>query len=170
MDLLLALSSVLSDSAGLAALLVVGLLGMAWLTSDDLIKNLVALGVLDSAGNVNIRRTVAAAAASQAVTALANGTIYVGAVDAVFTLPKSVVGRSLQFTFITGVASAGVGLRVAPFLGDVISGAGFTAVASEAAQNSGATDVIGDQIVVTENGLGTGWVATNRIGTWAKAA
>jgi hypothetical protein len=164
-----ALAALVSEHAGLLMVLAVGLvLGMSWLTQDNLVASLISLGILDATGAVNIRRIVNDAAPTQAVTALMNGQTFVGVVDAVFTLPKAVANRGLRYVFICGVASAGAGLTVNPNAADFISGYGLTAVVNKGIQDTGATDVVGDQIVVTENAAGTGWLVTDKIGTWAK--
>jgi len=126
-----------------------------------------------SVGKVNL------AAATQTLTAAQSGQTFVGAVDAVFTLPaasSSLAG--VWYRFITGALSAGTGLSVSPAAADNIYGAvtddtsalsvAITAADDKDLINTGATDVVGDRIEVVCDG--TNWLITDVHGIWAREA
>ncbi len=110
---------------------------------------------------------VNSAAATQTLTAAQSGQTFVGAVDAVFTLPATAtVGAGVHYHIVTGVASAGTGLRVTANAADDIFAAGVDTAAGGSITNSGATDVIGDHVTLVSTGAGR-WVGINSRGTWA---
>jgi hypothetical protein len=113
-------------------------------------------------------REVNLAAASQSLVKSQTHQIFICVVDAVMTLPLcSTELKGVGYTFVCGALSAGTGLDVTPQAADNIYGAGLTAVDDESIINSGATDVVGDQVTLVCDG--TNWLVTNIIGTWAKA-
>lgn len=117
-----------------------------------------------------LKRTVNLAAATQALTAAQSGQKFVGAVDAVFTLPAAAAGtKGVWYEFETGALSAGTGLSVSPAAADHIRGNGLTAVDNKDLINSGATDRLGDMVRIYCDGV-DGWVVEHVIGTWAKEA
>jgi hypothetical protein len=141
-------------------------LGMAWLTEDMLVKSLIALGLLNSVGGSSFPAVLAAP--SQTLGIPQSGKTFVGVVDAVFQLPKAVANRGLSYTFICGVASAGAGMIISPDAADFIGGYALTVVVNKDLINTPATDVVGDQVTITENAAGTGWLITSKIGIFAK--
>ena len=117
---------------------------------------------------VGLVEIVNLAAATQTVAKNQTNEIFIGVVDAVFTLPLATADLSgIRYTFVTGVASASTGVVLTPGTGDAIFGGGLTAVADESLTNTGATDVLGDQVTVVCDG--TGWLITQLVGIWAKA-
>jgi hypothetical protein len=115
-----------------------------------------------------LRRTINLAAATQTLTAAQSGQRFVGAVDAVFTLPAAAAGtKGVWYEFECGAVSAGVGLSISPAAADHIRGAGLTSVDNKDLINSGATDVLGDSARIYCDGV-DGWVIEALIGTWAK--
>lgn len=139
-------------------------------------KTITASGAITASGGVvgNISGTAGTlklgstnlAAGTQAVTVAQTGQIFIGAVDAVFTLPLATVGAGVYFTFVTGVASAGTGLRVTAVTPDDIFGAGVDTAAAGSITNSGATDVIGDTVTLVSDGVSR-WTAVVARGIWA---
>lgn len=138
----------------------------------------------DSAGNVVLRLdgtspTLAGAAtkhivnlgaATQALTAAMTGQRFVGAVDAVFTLPAvAVANTGVSFTFECGALSAGTGLKISPAAADYIGGNNLSITANKGLINDGATDRLGDSVRIYSNGT-TGWIIEAIIGTWSKEA
>jgi hypothetical protein len=138
----------------------------------------------DTAGNVIARldatsptlaglaskRIVNLAAATQALTADQTGQKFVGAVDAVFTLPAAAVALTgVSYEFECGAVSAGVGLSISPAAADHIRGNGLTSTDDKDLINTGATDRLGDSVRVYCDGV-DGWVIDSVIGTWAKEA
>lgn len=116
------------------------------------------------------KRTVNLAAATQALTAAQSGQKFVGAVDAVFTLPAAAAAtKGVWYEFETGALSAGTGLSVSPAAADHIRGNGLTAVDDKDLINTGATDRLGDSVRLYCDGV-DGWVIEAVIGTWAKQA
>jgi hypothetical protein len=117
-----------------------------------------------------VRRKVNLAAATQALTAAQSGEKFVGAVDAVFTLPAAAAGtKGVWFEFETGALSGGTGLSISPAAADHIRGNGLTSVDDKDLINSGATDQLGDSVRLYCDGV-DGWVIDSIIGTWAKEA
>jgi hypothetical protein len=125
--------------------------------------------VLDANGQVSgIRRTVNLAAATQTLTAAQSGQKFVGAVDAVFTLPAAAAGtKGVWYEFECGALSAGTGLSVSPAAADHVRGNGLTSVDNKDLINSGATDRLGDMVRLYCDGV-DGWVIEAVLGTWAK--
>lgn len=115
-------------------------------------------------------RTVNLAAATQALTAAQSGQKFVGAVDAVFTLPAAAAAtKGVWYEFETGALSGGTGLSISPAAADHIRGNGLTAVDDKDLINTGATDRLGDSVRIYCDGV-DGWVIEAVIGTWAKQA
>lgn len=137
------------------------------------------LRFLDSSGNVvaeiattgvGTRRTVNLAAATAALTAEQSGQRFVGAVDAVFTLPAAdATTKGVWYEFETGALSAGTGLSISPAAADHIRGNGLTSVDNKDLINTGATDRLGDSARIYCDGV-DGWVIEAVVGTWAKEA
>jgi hypothetical protein len=118
-------------------------------------------------------RKVNLAAASQTLTRAQSGEKFVGAVDAVFTLPAaSAAMAGVWYEFETGAVSSGTGLSISPAAADAVAGNGLTAVVNKDLINSGATDRLGDSVRIYCTGVaGTNaWVIESIIGTWAKEA
>lgn len=116
------------------------------------------------------RLTVNLAAATQTLTAAQSGTMFVGAVDAVFTLPAAAAGtKGVWYIISCGAASSGTGLSISPNASDNIRGAGLSATDNKDLINTGATDVIGDSATIVCDGA-DGWIITALSGTWAKEA
>lgn len=114
------------------------------------------------------KREVNLAAASQALTAAQSGQKFVGAVDAVFTLPAAAAGtKGVWYEFECGALSTGTGLSISPAAADHIRGNGLTAVDDKDLINSGGSDRLGDMVRLYCDGS-TGWVIEHVIGTWAK--
>jgi hypothetical protein len=117
-----------------------------------------------------LRKKVNLAAATQTLTAAQSGQKFVGAVDAVFTLPAAAAGtKGVWFEFECGAVSAGVGLSISPAAADHIRGNGLTAVDDKDLINAGATDRLGDAVRLYCDGV-DGWVIEGIIGTWSKEA
>lgn len=130
----------------------------------------VGVGALSSDGPVKGLRKVNLAAATQALTAQQSGEKFVGAVDAVFTLPAAAAAlKGVWYEFETGALSVGVGLSVSPAAADHIRGNGLTSVDDKDLINTGATDRLGDMVRLYCDGV-DGWVIEAVIGTWAKQA
>lgn len=116
------------------------------------------------------RLKVSLAAATQALTAAQSGERFVGAVDAVFTLPAAASATAgVWYDFETGALSAGTGLSISPAAADHIRGNGLTSVDNKDLTNTGATDRLGDSVRLYCDGV-DGWVIDAIIGTWAKEA
>lgn len=120
------------------------------------------------------RRKVNLAAATQTLTAAQSGQKFVGAVDAVFTLP-SAAGSGMAgvwYEFECGSLSSGTGLSISPNAADAIGGDGLTVVLDKDLINSGATDRLGDSVRIYCTGVAgaTAWRIETIIGTWAKEA
>ncbi len=114
------------------------------------------------------KRKVNLAAATQALTAAQSGERFVGAVDAVFTLPAaSADTKGVWYEFECGALSTGTGLSISPAAADSIRGNGLTAVDDKDLINSGATDRLGDSVRIYCDGV-VGWVIEAIVGTWAK--
>jgi hypothetical protein len=115
-----------------------------------------------------MKRKVNLAAATQALTAAQSGEKFVGAVDAVFTLPAAAAAtKGVWYEFETGALSTGVGLSISPAAADHIRGNGLTSTDDKDVVNSGATDRLGDMARVYCDGV-DGWVIEQVVGTWAK--
>ena len=111
---------------------------------------------------------VSVKAANYPVVAADSGTLFIGnAADVVFTLPATING--LVFGFFTGVASAGTGTSVSPNADDRIFAKGISAEDDKDLINSGATDAVGDLVVLVGDGS-FGWYMVEQLGTWAKEA
>ena len=125
--------------------------------------------VLGTANEISgIRRKVNLAAATQTLTAAMSGEKFVGAVDAVFTLPAAAAGtKGVWYEFECGAVSAGTGLSISPNASDHIRGNGLTSTDDKDLINSGATDRLGDSVRLYCDGA-EGWVIEEIIGTWAK--
>lgn len=125
--------------------------------------------VLGAASEVSgIRRKVNLAAASQVLTAAQSGELFVGAVDAVFTLPAAGAGtKGVFYEFECGALSVGTGLSISPNAADHIRGNGLTAVDDKDLINSGGSDRLGDYVRIYCDGV-DGWVIQSILGTWAK--
>ena len=118
----------------------------------------------------NKRTKVSLAAATQTLTVIQSGEKFVGAVDAVFTLPAaSPSNRGVWYEFETGALSAGTGLSISPAAADHIRGAGLTSTDNKDLINTGATDRLGDMVRIYSDGV-DGWVIDMIIGTWSKEA
>lgn len=118
-------------------------------------------------------RTVNLAAATQTLTAAQSGQKFVGAVDAVFTLPAAAAATlGVWYEFETGAVSSGTGLSISPVAADAVAGNGLTSVVNKDLINSGASDRLGDSVRMYCTGVsGTNaWVIDSIIGTWAKEA
>ncbi len=126
--------------------------------------------VTATAAELNAIRTVNLAAATQTLTAAQSGEKFVGAVDAVFTLPAAGAStKGVWYEFECGALSTGVGLSISPAAADHIRGNGLTSVDNKDLINSGATDRLGDMARLYCDGV-DGWVIEAIIGTWAKEA
>lgn len=121
-------------------------------------------------GVSGIRRIVNLAAATQILTALQSGQKFVGAVDAVFTLPAAAAGtKGVWYEFECGSLSTGTGLSISPNASDNVRGNGLTALDDKDLINSGASDRLGDSVRIYCDGV-DGWVIETIVGTWAKEA
>lgn len=119
-------------------------------------------------GALNFKRTVEIKTAAYTLTAADSGKIFLAnaAASVVFTLPSTVLG--LQFTIVCMTAtSSGAGTSFSPAAADKIMGNAFTAADDKDAQNTAATDVVGDTMTVVGDGV-DGWYITNVIGIWAR--
>lgn len=119
------------------------------------------------------RHEVNLAAATQTLTAAQTGQKFVGAVDAVFTLPSAALTpRGTWYEFECGAVSGGTGLSVSPNAADAIGGNGLTVVLDKDLINSGASDRLGDMVRIYCTGVAgaTAWRIEAVIGTWAKEA
>ena len=119
------------------------------------------------------RREVNLAAATQTLTPAQTGQKFVGAVDAVFTLPSAAATpRGTWYEFECGALSGGTGLSVSPNAADAIGGNGLTVVLDKDLINSGASDRLGDMVRIYCTGVAgaTAWRIEAIIGTWAKEA
>ena len=127
--------------------------------------------VLDADKGISgIRRVVNLAAATQALTAAQSGQRFVGAVDAVFTLPAAAAAtKGVEYEFETGAVSGGTGLSISPAAADHIRGNGLTSTDDKDLVNTGATDRLGDSVRIYCDGV-DGWVIEAVVGTWAKQA
>jgi hypothetical protein len=118
-----------------------------------------------------IRRKVNLAAATQTLTAAQSGEKFVGAEDAVFTLPAAAAAtKGVWYEFETGALSGGTGLSISPAAADAIGGNGLSVTVDKDLINSGATDRLGDSVRIYCTGTtgATAWRIESIIGTWAK--
>lgn len=135
---------------------------------DPTLLQAVGSGVISNIKRYDDRRALNLAAASQTLKINQSGQLFIGAVDAVFTLPaasastKGMIGR-----FMCGADSSGTGLSISPNASDHIRGNGFTSVDDKDLINSGGSDRVGDYVEIVCDGV-DGWVITSIIGTWAK--
>lgn len=122
------------------------------------------------AGNVSghpLSQTINLAAATQTLRFEQSGERFVGAEDAVFTLPAaSSVGKGCWFDFECGALSTGTGLSISPASTNHIRGNGLTSTDDKDLINTGATDRLGDSVRIYCDG--SDWVIAAVIGTWAK--
>lgn len=149
----------------------VTLIRSSWESGNLVFRDLAGtlIAQFTSAGGFAGKRIVNLAAATQALTADQSGQKFVGAVDAVFTLPAIATALTgVWYEFECGALSAGTGLSISPAAADAIRGSGLTAVVNKDLINSGASDVLGDSVRIYCNG--TAWVIDAIIGTWAKEA
>ena len=120
------------------------------------------------------RRKVNLAAASQTLTAAQSGEKFVGAVDAVFTLPAAGGAgmAGVWYEFECGALSTGTGLSISPAAADAIGGNGLTVTVDKDLINSGASDRLGDSVRIYCTGVtgATAWRIETIVGTWAKEA
>lgn len=126
---------------------------------------------LESALEELSKHEVNLAAATQTLTALLTGQKFVGAVDAVFTLPASAPAlKGVWFEFECGALSSGTGLSISPAAADAIGGNGLGVVVDKDLINSGASDRLGDMVRIYCTGAtgATAWRIEAIIGTWAK--
>jgi len=105
---------------------------------------------------------------SGALSVAMSGRLCIAVVDAVFTLPAPTAG--VWYTIWTGVASAGTGVVVtatSTLIQAKVSNAAAAAAITNATSitNSGATDIVGDQVTIRSDG--TRWFVTSQSGTWA---
>lgn len=118
------------------------------------------------------RRVVNLAAATQTLTAKQTGQKFVGAVDAVFTLPAAAGAnmKGVWYEFECGALSSGTGLSISPAAADAIGGNGLTVTVDKDLINSGATDRLGDMVRIYCTGVtgATAWRIEQIVGTWAK--
>ena len=122
---------------------------------------------------IGTRRVVHLAAATQNLTAAQSGEKFVGAVDAIFTLPAAANDPDMEgvwYEFECGALSTGVGLSISPAAADAIGGNGLTVTVNKDLINSGASDRLGDMVRIYCTGVtgATAWRIENVIGTWAK--
>lgn len=113
------------------------------------------------------------AAGTQTLSPNQSGQHFIGAVDAVFTLPLSDANtKGVTYTFVCGALSSGTGLSISPNAADAIYGNGLTATLDKDLINSGASDRLGDSVTIIGSGVAgaTAWRITNVVGTWAKEA
>lgn len=96
-------------------------------------------------------------------------TIMADAADLVVALPATAAG--LQFRFILGPngLSTGTGLSLSPVAADYITGNGLTATDNKDLILAGASDRVGDAVLLVADGV-NGWFIASVIGTWAKEA
>lgn len=124
-------------------------------------------------GGFGSSKIVNLAAPTQTLTAAQSGQCFVGAVDAVFTLPaSSAATKGVVYEFETGALSSGTGLSISPDAADAIAGNGLTATLDKDLINTGATDRLGDSVRIYCTGVAgaTAWWIESIIGTWAKQA
>jgi hypothetical protein len=148
---------------------------MSYLTNEPLARFLEDLGLADDNGLIRGigKRIVNLAAATQTLTAAQSGQKFVGAVDAVFTLPAAAAAtKGVWYEFECGAVSSGTGLSISPAAADAIGGNGLAVTVDKDLINSGATDRLGDcvRIYCTGTTGATAWRIEFIVGTWAKEA
>ena len=125
---------------------------------------------IETGGDLTWTRKVNLAAATQTLTAAQSAQKFVGAVDAVFTLPAAAAAtKGVWYEFETGALSAGTGLAISPAAADHIRGNGLTSVDDKDLINSGVTDRLGDSVRLYCDGV-DGYIIESIIGVWAKEA
>ena len=126
---------------------------------------------VNATGGLKGKRKINLAAATQALAADQSGEKFVGAVDAVFTLPAaSAATAGVTYEFEVGALSVGTGLSISPAVADHIRGNGLTSTDNKDLICTGATDRVGDSVRIYCDGV-DGWVIDAApIGTWAKEA
>jgi hypothetical protein len=113
-------------------------------------------------------RKINLAAASASLTAQQCGQKFVGAADAIFTLPAIASCPTGTWYEVEGSGTGGAaGVKVTPQTGEAIGGAGLTSTVSQSAINTQGTEAVGDMIRFYNNG--TQRIVDAKIGTWAKA-
>ena len=148
--------------------------GNTYEENDDLLKYLRSRGLCNIYGQLQGSAPVAVnlAAATATLTKAQSGQKFVGAVDAVFTLPAvaSMDDKGIFYVFQPGTLSSGTGLSISPNAADAIFGAGLTAVVNKDLINTGGTDAVGDEVRIECTGVpGTGaWKIVDMSGIWAK--
>jgi len=119
-------------------------------------------------GGPGMTKKVNLAAATQDLTAAQSGQKFVGAANAVFTLPAAAAGtKGVYYEFECGAVSTTTGLSISPAAADHIRGNGLTSTDDKDLINTAATDRLGDMARVYCDGA-DGWVIEAIIGTWAK--
>ena len=125
-------------------------------------------------GNAGKTKAMSLAAGTQTLTAAQSGAHFVGAVDAVFSLPDASGAGMLgvEYEFSCGALSSGTGLSISPSAADAIGGNGLSVVVNKDLINSGASDRLGDYVRIVCLGVAgaTAWRIVDIIGTWAKEA
>jgi hypothetical protein len=122
-------------------------------------------------GDIGFTKVVNLAAATQTLTALQSGQRFVGAVDAVFTLPAaSAATKGVWYEFECGELSTGTGLSISPNAADAIGGNGLSVTVDKDLINTGATDRLGDCVAIYCTGVAgaTAWRIMSIVGTFAK--
>lgn len=132
---------------------------------DDVLEARRDLDGAQVSGFVPLDRVVKKTA-SFTVTPADHGTTFIldSQTTIVATLPPTQAG--LRFRFV--VEQLG-GHQVKPNAADGIFGSGLVGTDGQAAENTAATDAVGDLLEVTGDGE-LGWYVTGKIGTWAAPA
>jgi hypothetical protein len=152
-------------------------LRVATIVADTVTASLVGNVTGNLTGNVTgsvsgaATGVVTLAAASRTLTIADSGAVLVAVVDGAYTLPAAAAAPGMIVTIMTGVASAGTGVRITRAGSDVINGkttsAGTTAITSATTYtNSGASDVVWDYVTLISDGV-LGWYSIGQSGTWA---
>lgn len=90
--------------------------------------------------------------------------------DLVVSLPQAhSTTKGHTIALYTGTLSVTVGFSASPATGDTIYAKGITAAASKDLINTGATDAVGDTIVLVSDGAAA-WFCTGMLGTWEREA
>lgn len=111
------------------------------------------------------------ALASTTLTSTHVGGTIIAPVDGAYTMPAAASFPGGRITVITGVASAGTGVRLTRAGSDTLEGkttpAGTVAITGATTYtNSGAGDVVGDHVTFVSDGVSKWW-AVAQSGTWA---
>jgi hypothetical protein len=137
-------------------------------TSGDLVT--IAFNVLGPCPRVGQYGTriepVILAQASATATLAQSGTKFVGANDAVITLPAVAVAPIGTYYELEGNTGGSVGVKFTPNASEAIGGNGFTTTGGQSLINTHATARVGDFVRIYNNG--TMWIVEAIIGTWAK--